>query len=850
VALALPLMLVSQPVPQAQALPSNPALCLALMCVSVNDVSVVEGDVAPVDALFVVTLSDGVERLAAGTVKVDYTAAAVTADGGHDFKPVTGTVEFAPGRHMQTISVPVLPDTIDEPDETFTVNLANPRGGLVGPLIIKGSGTGTIVDNDVPRPDSPQVSVTDSSADGFTAHVELPRPVFVPFTGGGRAFTAFRMQGMGTFPRQDAVAELGQPGVPGIDIPFALPCCTTTFTADVVAVRAVAYDGVDIAPAQPDPSDDGAFGRPDGTGSPEENFFVPPFVMDDRAYMRNASFPSAPAMAGQTGVLRELQVGSVRLFGGQFNPVRHHLDVFRSVDVRVRFGRNEGSFGPSSITGVWDISWRRMYEDLIVNWGTVLDHLLPFRELFCGEELLILSTPALEPAANQLANFRNNTSGIVTKVFTVGAEADIANFRENIRAFVRGELSSDCSIRPSYLLLMGDHPELVASRDDTVWGTVGNDLYYALADDTDILPDIAVGRIPAQTLDEATRVVNKVIAYETTPPSDPTFYTKTFAASYFQGDGPTDDRSYVRTSETIRNFLLGQGFDVQRIYSDDGSNVNEQDYDDGSALPSELLKANGFAWNGNAADINAAVSDGRFLVYQRDHGSADEWSNPVWNVSNFASLTNAGELPVAFSIDCTSGYYDDDDGIQHHAERLLLEDGGGAVGVVAASRVSPTGTNDNFAIGLYDAMFPSFVAYGSGTALTRMGDVMNHGKLYATTTDGLTHLDLRLYQYFGDPTMQIHAEKPFSLDPSSFIYRIVNGMLVIRWNLPDPPPDGTLVTLFERIRLQSTPIGRALLDKGQAMIPIGDRTTLDGIVAFDKDGYLPASTEIHLGFPR
>ena len=39
---------------------------------------------------------------------------------------MSGTLTFAPGATTRTVAVPILGDTLSEPDETLTVNLANP----------------------------------------------------------------------------------------------------------------------------------------------------------------------------------------------------------------------------------------------------------------------------------------------------------------------------------------------------------------------------------------------------------------------------------------------------------------------------------------------------------------------------------------------------------------------------------------------------------------------------------------------------------------------------------------------------------------------------------------------------
>ena len=75
---------------------------------------------------------------------VNYATADGTAVAGSDYTATSGTLTFAPGVTSETIRVPILDDTVYEPNETFTVNLSNP----VGATITDGQGVATIQDND------------------------------------------------------------------------------------------------------------------------------------------------------------------------------------------------------------------------------------------------------------------------------------------------------------------------------------------------------------------------------------------------------------------------------------------------------------------------------------------------------------------------------------------------------------------------------------------------------------------------------------------------------------------------------------------------------------------------------
>jgi hypothetical protein len=123
---------------------------------SINDVSVTEGDTGTIDAVFTVSLS----MASPNPVTVNYATADGTATvADNDYQSRSGTVTFpASDASSKTIAVPVVGDTSVEPGETFFVNLT----GASGATIADGQGVCTIVDDDSAAP-LPALSVNDIS---------------------------------------------------------------------------------------------------------------------------------------------------------------------------------------------------------------------------------------------------------------------------------------------------------------------------------------------------------------------------------------------------------------------------------------------------------------------------------------------------------------------------------------------------------------------------------------------------------------------------------------------------------------------------------------------------------------
>ena len=85
-----------------------------------------------------------------GSVTVDYATSDGTATAGEDYTATSGTLTFLDGEITQTISIPLLDDTVFEGDEDFSVSLSVVTGGAT--LGTPDIGAITIVDDELSGP--------------------------------------------------------------------------------------------------------------------------------------------------------------------------------------------------------------------------------------------------------------------------------------------------------------------------------------------------------------------------------------------------------------------------------------------------------------------------------------------------------------------------------------------------------------------------------------------------------------------------------------------------------------------------------------------------------------------------
>ncbi len=108
---------------------------------SINDVTVAEGNTGTTNLSFTVTLSQAILQ----NVTVNYATQDGTALQPADYTAASGALTFTPGGSLtRTVTLAVKGDTLDEINENLRVNLS----GAVGATIFDAQGIGTITDDD------------------------------------------------------------------------------------------------------------------------------------------------------------------------------------------------------------------------------------------------------------------------------------------------------------------------------------------------------------------------------------------------------------------------------------------------------------------------------------------------------------------------------------------------------------------------------------------------------------------------------------------------------------------------------------------------------------------------------
>jgi hypothetical protein len=143
-------------------------------------------------------------------------------------------------------------------------------------------------------------------------------------------------------------------------------------------------------------------------------------------------------------------------------------------------------------------------------------------------------------------------------------------------------------------------------------------------------------------------------------------------------------------------------------------------------------------------------------------------------------LANGDLLPLVFSVECQSGWFDgevdqnnDANLIQNSesfCETFVRHAGGGAIAAIGSTRNSQSGYNDHLMRGFFAAIWPDFnPAYSTG-GLYSFGQILSFGKMYIADIysyrDAYIRQAFEMYHLFGDPETQLWTKRPTGLSVS------------------------------------------------------------------------------------
>lgn len=720
------------------------------------------------------------------------------------------------------------------------------------------------------------VSLVSESSRVTQVRINVPTPSFNTVNTPSGAFARFSRGERGVGSVRGGASFRGQPELPVTGFPLALPIDLRGAPRITVTPEgSVRRIFVRLYPVQPSET------------AAEGSYTLPPFEYDPAAYLRGGITPGE-AVDRKALFKGEANIESLRFVPFGYDPTSGALTWYDSYLVQI-----DHAAGPCFVVDhladtrtilAFDEIDRKIQRlplpvlkhainQLQISRTCVNPALAP---TLSGSRFLIITHPDFLAAANTLKAHKD-ALGISTAVVSTQTISGSGPTATDVQ--IRNWLANyynDRAVKPKWLLLLGDAEKLPTHYDQNNTYTSSKnagDIWYgqfAPGATEETVPAIGIGRFPVDTLAQAQTMVAKVMAFENFPPASgngsPTsalsYYDRMAFASFFEGNGSTDARWFAEVSERVRNHALTQNMSVRRIYKASNAS-NPLTWRSGSAIPNALRKPT-FAWDGDSADIVNAVNTGTALLYHRDHGGWNGWSDPAFKIADLASISvTNNQYPVIFSINCATGIFDNEtlnlpgnivgDGLGtsvgsvYWAEAFVRK-ADGALAIIGDTRNSSTVDNGHLTIGLFDAVFPGLASgFGANVPVRRLGDVLNHGRAYiaavdAGSTDNLHPSDdgavvgveglrqeLNIYNLLGDPTVKLRTSAPWSF--ATVNLSVVRDTAFI--NVPRQPctgcpqnlPPPEMVTAVAIDPATGRLIGRALINvDGNASIALRGHT--------------------------
>ncbi len=371
--------------------------------------------------------------------------------------------------------------------------------------------------------------------------------------------------------------------------------------------------------------------------------------------------------------------------------------------------------------------------------AVALDAPSSLRTPAAGADYLIITHADFLPAAQALAAHRAN-KGFRPAVIDVQNIYDEFNrgvlSPVAIRDFLAYAYGNWPDPAPAYVLLLGDGtydfkdylgygsqtfiPPYLDAVDPFIGETASDNRYVTIVGN-DPLPDMHIGRLPANTAGEAWTMVNKIIAYETNPaPGDWRFKT------LFVADNPDTAGNFPFLSNEVADELVPTPpYQVNKIYY----GINSTD----------ILATR--------QAIRTAINDGALLVNYVGHSSITWWAAEILlGINDVPSLTNGDRLPVMLPMTCYDGYFHSPL-ISSLGETIVRANGRGAVASWSATGQGVATGHDQMHRGFFEAIFRSGVR--------QLGPATLAGKMQLYKND-LRFRDLiDTYGLLGDPGLEL-----------------------------------------------------------------------------------------------
>jgi len=378
-------------------------------------------------------------------------------------------------------------------------------------------------------------------------------------------------------------------------------------------------------------------------------------------------------------------------------------------------------------------------------------------------EYLIITDGLLYDTALELKNYRelNGLRAAIVKVediydeFNYGIKSPIS-----IQNFLQYVYQNwDQTHRLMYVVLIGnasyDYKQGGSSQRDLVptflfetqkYGSAASDYLFSLISGNDYIPDIIIGRIPANNNSELTAYIDKVKGYEA---AENTGDWRNRALFISGNDGSTNELytglpAFRAQNQRLIDMQLSEAYFARKLNTIRDTQIEGNDPN-----------------FGGTTDLIDQFDDGLALVNFFGHGGGGIWADvQLMNTDDVDRLSEHYRLPFIQSMTCFTGAFENAS-INGLADKLLLAPRKGAIGLLAASGVG--WLYNDFAVGwhLTELLMHQDLTIGEAVLFSKIFYYANNLYVageYDTSVPSFNRLRKSMvnhYNLFGDPYVKI-----------------------------------------------------------------------------------------------
>lgn len=239
-----------------------------------------------------------------------------------------------------------------------------------------------------------------------------------------------------------------------------------------------------------------------------------------------------------------------------------------------------------------------------------------------------------------------------------------------------------------------------------------------------VLPEMITGRLTATSSYELRSMIDKIISYVEEPNFGTWRNRGTLVADDENGESFSREYQHVEFSEQLSNNYLPASMDKVKVF------LTEYRSQLGRDKPQAT------------EDLVEAINRGTLFVNYVGHGNPALWAHEHVFVQSrdMPRLDNAGRLPLFLAFTCDWAYWDDPS-VQSFPEQLLAVPNRGAIGAIASTRLTYSGSNANLAREFYGRIFG--------------GERLTIGEALASAKYGAVNPYSPTYHLLGDPTIYL-----------------------------------------------------------------------------------------------